>query len=226
MAMVQMSSSLTSDYLLIDAAISAIVIAIQMITKHCKKLKYKRKIVLVTDGRGSMDADDISQITEKIKSDEMELVVMYVLDRQWRGRKLTTRSGVDFDDPDYGFKEEDKDPEKVHHRDQDIRKPLMRWYRQSMKQCSKLWLKTVMVFSGQCSKQSKSWGSQDSRLQGLCLLTKANLPSETLSASIQHSASMSKDILGLWFEHHFQLVNMYNDLIYQMVTSVHNLRRQ
>ena len=66
-------------------AISAIVIAIQMITKHCKKLKYKRKIVLVTDGRGSMDADDISQITEKIKSDEMELVVMYATDREPRG---------------------------------------------------------------------------------------------------------------------------------------------
>lgn len=78
-------------------AISAIVIAIQMITKHCKKLKYKRKIVLVTDGRGSMDADDITQITEKIKADEVELVVI----------------GVDFDDPDYGFKEEDKDPEKA-----------------------------------------------------------------------------------------------------------------
>ena len=56
-----------------------------MITKHCKKLKYKRKIVLVTDGRGSMDADDISQITEKIKSDEMELVVMYATDREPRG---------------------------------------------------------------------------------------------------------------------------------------------
>lgn len=48
-----------------------------MITKHCKKLKYKRKIVLVTNGRGSMDADDVSQITEKIKADEIELVVMY-----------------------------------------------------------------------------------------------------------------------------------------------------
>ena len=82
MVMVHMSSPLKSDYLLTDSAISAIVIAIQMITKHCKKLKYKRKIVLVTDGRGSMDADDISQITEKIKSDEAELVVMYVLDRQ------------------------------------------------------------------------------------------------------------------------------------------------
>lgn len=48
-----------------------------MITKHCKKLKYKRKIVLVTNGRGSIDADDVSQITEKIKADEIELVVMY-----------------------------------------------------------------------------------------------------------------------------------------------------
>ena len=48
-----------------------------MITKHCKKLKYKRKIVLVTNGRGSMDADDVSQITQKIKADEIELVVMY-----------------------------------------------------------------------------------------------------------------------------------------------------
>ena len=95
-----------------------------------------------------------------------------------------------------------------------------------MKQCSKLWLKTVMVFSGQCSKQLKSWVSQDSRLRGLYLLTKANLPLETLSASTQHFASMSKDILGLWFDDHFQLVNMFNDLIYQMVTSVHNLRRQ
>ena len=75
--MVQMSPSRPKDCLLMRPAISAIVIAIQMITKHCKKLKYKRKIVLVTDGRGSMDADDISQITEKIKSDEMELVVMY-----------------------------------------------------------------------------------------------------------------------------------------------------
>ncbi len=80
-------------------AISAIVIAIQMITKYTKKLKYKRKIVLVTDGQGSLDADPegIAEISKKIKADEMELVVL----------------GVDFDDPDYGFKEEDKDFEKL-----------------------------------------------------------------------------------------------------------------
>ncbi len=85
MAMVHISSSRPGVRQLMRVAISAIVIAIQMITKHCKKLKYKRKIVLVTDGRGSMDADDISQITEKIKSDEMELVVMYATDREPRG---------------------------------------------------------------------------------------------------------------------------------------------
>lgn len=80
-------------------AISAIVIAIQMITKFTKKLKYKRKIVLVTDGRGTLDADPdgIAEIAKKIKADDMELVIL----------------GVDFDDPEYGYKEEDKDFEKT-----------------------------------------------------------------------------------------------------------------
>ena len=80
-------------------AISAVVIALEMISKYTKKLKYKRQIVLVTNGRGSIDADadDISAITSKAKSDQVELVVL----------------GVDFDDPDYGFKEEDKDDTKA-----------------------------------------------------------------------------------------------------------------
>lgn len=49
-----------------------------MITKHCKKLKYKRKIVLVTDGRGVLeeDPDSVSEITKKITEDAMELVIM------------------------------------------------------------------------------------------------------------------------------------------------------
>lgn len=47
-----------------------------MIAKYCKKLKYQRKIVLVTNGRGTMDADDVSEITKKIKEDHMELVIL------------------------------------------------------------------------------------------------------------------------------------------------------
>ena len=79
-------------------AVSAIVIAIQMIAKYCRKLKYRRKIVLITNGKGSIesDPDGIAEIARKIKADDIELVVV----------------GVDFDDPDFGFKEEDKDKKK------------------------------------------------------------------------------------------------------------------
>ncbi|KJX97255.1 ATP-dependent DNA helicase II subunit 2 like protein [Zymoseptoria brevis] len=80
-------------------ATSALVVAIQMITETCKQLKYLRKIVLVTDARATMITDDLSHITEKIKSDNIELVVL----------------GVDFDDAEYGFKEENKDPLKKEH---------------------------------------------------------------------------------------------------------------
>ena len=66
---------LTSNSLL---AISAIVIAIQMITKYCKKLKYIRRIILVTDARGSIDGDGIQDITNKLKGEGIELVVVYV----------------------------------------------------------------------------------------------------------------------------------------------------
>lgn len=78
MATVPIFSILQIELGLIFSAISAIVIAIQMIAKHCKKLKWKRRIVLVTDGRGSMDADPdgIAEISKKIKEDEMELVVV------------------------------------------------------------------------------------------------------------------------------------------------------
>ncbi len=47
-----------------------------MITKYCKKLKYRRKILLITDGRGSIDTDDVADIAKKINQDEMELIVL------------------------------------------------------------------------------------------------------------------------------------------------------
>lgn len=56
--------------------ISAIIIAIQMITKYCKKLKYIRKIVLVTNARGSIDGDGLPDITQKIKDEGIELLVV------------------------------------------------------------------------------------------------------------------------------------------------------
>ena len=57
-------------------AISAIALAVNMIAKHCKKLKYRRKIILVTNGSGDMDSEGSEDIIDKIKSDEMDLVVV------------------------------------------------------------------------------------------------------------------------------------------------------
>ncbi|OAX83857.1 ATP-dependent DNA helicase II subunit 2 [Emergomyces africanus] len=78
-------------------AISSLILAIEMIVAYCKKLKYRRKIVLVTDGTGAMDTDGIEAIVSKINEENIELVIL----------------GVDFDDPEYGVKEEDKDPLKA-----------------------------------------------------------------------------------------------------------------
>jgi ATP-dependent DNA helicase 2 subunit 2 len=80
-------------------AISALIVAIHMISTKCKQLKYDRKIVLVTDARAPMQADDMAGITSKMKEDGIKLVIL----------------GVDFDDADYGFKEECKDVTKAEN---------------------------------------------------------------------------------------------------------------
>lgn len=69
--------------------------------KAGKPLKYDRQIIIVTDGRGDMDTDDLEAIALKIKDEEAPVEI--------------TLLGVDFDDPDYGYKEEDKDATKVRY---------------------------------------------------------------------------------------------------------------
>lgn len=75
---------------------SAVPIAIGMLDKFCGKSKTRRKIILVTDGTGHIDTDDVEPIAEKMKSDGTGLTIL----------------GVDFDDAEFGFKEEDKDSVK------------------------------------------------------------------------------------------------------------------
>ncbi|KAI1437697.1 Ku70/Ku80 N-terminal alpha/beta domain-containing protein [Xylaria sp. CBS 124048] len=83
---VKTSHTVTGD------SISAIVLAVEMITEFTKKLKYKRKIILITDGEAPMDNSDIGDIARKIKTSNIQLTVL----------------GVDFDDAEFGVKEEDK----------------------------------------------------------------------------------------------------------------------
>lgn len=57
-------------------SVSAIVVAMEMISRFTKHLKYKRKIILVTDGESPVDPDDFDVISAQIKSAGVELVVL------------------------------------------------------------------------------------------------------------------------------------------------------
>lgn len=77
--------------------ISSIVVAIEMITAHCKKLKYVKTIYLITNGAGDVDDEDLDGIASKLKEENIKLVVL----------------GVDFDDPEFGFEQSNKSPRKA-----------------------------------------------------------------------------------------------------------------
>ena len=79
-------------------AVSAVVLAVDMIEKHCRHNQWIKKIILVTDGKGPID-DDLGDIPNKIKKDNIELSVL----------------GIDFDDAEYGVKEEDKPNHKAEN---------------------------------------------------------------------------------------------------------------
>ncbi|KAJ8110149.1 hypothetical protein OPT61_g6930 [Boeremia exigua] len=86
--------------------VSALAVAVQLMdgatqNKAGKPLKYDRRIIIVTDGRSEMDADDLDDIAMKIKDVEAPVEIVLL--------------GVDFDDPDYGYKEEDKDAMKSNN---------------------------------------------------------------------------------------------------------------
>lgn len=68
--------NLVVDCRLTLSAISSIVVAVQMIVTYCKKLKYRKKIVLVTNGLGAMSNEEIDEITGKIKSENIDLVLL------------------------------------------------------------------------------------------------------------------------------------------------------
>lgn len=115
-SIIRPSKTTTGDVL------SAIVLAIEEITqattlKTGKLGKYDRNIVLLTNGRGGIDADDADQhlveIAKKLNAMEIHLTIACVASLLSEDMLLICCSGVDFDDAEFGFKEEDKDRVKV-----------------------------------------------------------------------------------------------------------------
>ncbi|KAJ3486385.1 hypothetical protein NLG97_g6627 [Lecanicillium saksenae] len=94
-----LQSSIKPSKTFLGDAISAIVVAVDMIDTFTKKLKWNRKIVMITDAQSAIDPDDIGDIAHKMNDSNISLTVL----------------GVDFDDPEYGFKEEDKSSTKTEN---------------------------------------------------------------------------------------------------------------
>lgn len=59
-------------------AISAIVVALKMIEVFTKKLKYNRRIILMTNGETPIDEESAEDVAIKLNDLGIELVVMYV----------------------------------------------------------------------------------------------------------------------------------------------------
>ncbi|CAG8510008.1 7194_t:CDS:10 [Ambispora gerdemannii] len=71
---------------------SAIEVASDLITKHCKHLKYIKKIYLFTDGESKIGTRKNDSLVHEIRRGGIEIKIV----------------GAGFDDPDTGFKEQDK----------------------------------------------------------------------------------------------------------------------
>jgi hypothetical protein len=65
-----------------------------MISKYCKKLKYQRRIVLVTDGKGLMDSDGAAEISKKIRQEGIELIVVYAKEFEKKSILISTGAWI------------------------------------------------------------------------------------------------------------------------------------
>jgi ATP-dependent DNA helicase 2 subunit 2 len=69
-ALVQPSHSHGGD------AVSAIVVALSMIEAFTKKLKYNRKIILVTNAESPIDDESLEDVANRLNDSNIELIVM------------------------------------------------------------------------------------------------------------------------------------------------------
>jgi ATP-dependent DNA helicase 2 subunit 2 len=57
--------------------VSAIVVAMDMITKFCLKYKFRKNIIAITAGELDTDFDGVTEIAGHLKSEDILLTVMY-----------------------------------------------------------------------------------------------------------------------------------------------------
>jgi ATP-dependent DNA helicase 2 subunit 2 len=96
-------------------AIDALIVAIETQAEYLSSKKtWTRKIVLLTDGENHIEIEDWEATVKKMKALNVHLTIMYV--SSYRGTSLTRSyfRGVDFDDDELPYHEENKSDIKVH----------------------------------------------------------------------------------------------------------------
>jgi ATP-dependent DNA helicase 2 subunit 2 len=72
----ELRSSIQPSHTYGGDAISAVVVALSMIEKFTKKLKYNRRIILVTNGESPIDDESAEDVATRLNDSNIELVVM------------------------------------------------------------------------------------------------------------------------------------------------------
>lgn len=58
------------------SVLDALIVAIELIATHCKKLKYTKRIVIFTDNQSEIDWLDLAAVGDMLKNTEIELIVV------------------------------------------------------------------------------------------------------------------------------------------------------
>lgn len=58
------------------AVMDALIVAIELIATHCKKLKYTKRIVIFTDNQNEVDWLDLPAVADMLKNTEIDIIMV------------------------------------------------------------------------------------------------------------------------------------------------------
>jgi ATP-dependent DNA helicase 2 subunit 2 len=63
---------------LLTAALSALIVGLDLIMKYCKNLKYIKNLIILTDGQGGVDWSQSDDIAQQINEQNIKLLIWYI----------------------------------------------------------------------------------------------------------------------------------------------------
>ncbi|CAG8571194.1 4356_t:CDS:10 [Cetraspora pellucida] len=168
-------------------AFDALIVALGMIDLHCRKLKYTKRIYLLTDGESPINSSDLDAVLHQINDSNVELNIL----------------GIGFDDPEAGFFEENKSEVKRQSESffnkivSKCQKATIFSMEETLKQLSKPHIRTVRpvpIFKGALTLNDAKVSSQTSltiNVEMYSRTTKVRPPTSTKYSALSETTSTS-----------------------------------